>query len=161
MSIMATLPRATVVGGLASTSVGATGICPVCRGDFESCRCRGFHPSTPAGPRAGWFEDEEQRDNDLGPMPDETELCRLVQHLVADGDAQALTAGRRARRTLAEMAPGHKRQPVLRLTRSLPMRAADGPCSLCDRWDCDPTNCPPRITPAPMLTALAGTGVAA
>ncbi|MFJ2875469.1 hypothetical protein [Streptomyces sp. NPDC087298] len=54
-------------------------------------------------PRAGWYEDEEQRDNDLGPMPDETEFHQLVRHLVADGDSRAATAGRLARRTLAEM----------------------------------------------------------
>jgi hypothetical protein len=30
-------------------------------------------------------------------------LHRLVRHLVADGDARAAKAGRRARRTLAEM----------------------------------------------------------
>lgn len=31
-------------------------------------------------------------------------LHRLVRHLVADGDARAAKAGRRARRTLSEMA---------------------------------------------------------
>ncbi|MFB7852912.1 hypothetical protein ACFC34_38670 [Streptomyces sp. NPDC056053] len=68
-------------------------------------------------PRAGWYEDREQEDNDLGPMPDETEFHRLVRHLVAVGDDRARTAGRRARRTYAEMVPGpYDRQPVLRMT---------------------------------------------
>ncbi|MER5747132.1 hypothetical protein ABT097_28170 [Streptomyces sp. NPDC002225] len=77
-----------------------------------------FTQLLPAAPlRAGWFEDEEQRDTDLGPMPDETEFHQLVQHLVDHGDTRARTAGRRARRTYAEMVPGpYTRQPVLRMT---------------------------------------------
>ncbi|EDY50468.1 hypothetical protein CRV15_28775 (plasmid) [Streptomyces clavuligerus] len=38
---------------------------------------------------------------------------RLVRHLTADGDQRAAAADRKARRTLAEMAPGHVRQPLL------------------------------------------------
>ncbi|MCX4970810.1 hypothetical protein OHA98_39915 [Streptomyces sp. NBC_00654] len=95
-------------------------------------------------PRAGWLEDEEQRDTDLGPMPDETETRhhQLVHRLVADGDHRAHIAGRRTRRTLGEMDPGHERQPILHLTRPLTfrssdeMRAADEPCLFCGRWLC-------------------------
>lgn len=54
-------------------------------------------------PRAGWYEDQEQKDNDLGPMPDETEVHQLVGCLVVDGDDRARTAGRRARRTFADI----------------------------------------------------------
>ncbi|MEU0670912.1 hypothetical protein ABZ508_34410 [Streptomyces lavendulocolor] len=39
-------------------------------------------------------------------------LHRLVRHLVADGDRRAQLAGRRARRTLGEMRPGHGRSPL-------------------------------------------------
>ncbi|MFF3787567.1 hypothetical protein [Streptomyces sp. NPDC001933] len=68
-------------------------------------------------PRAGWYEDQEEKDNDLGPMPDETEFHQVVQHLLVDGDDRARTAGRRARRTFADMVPGtYDRQPVLRMT---------------------------------------------
>ncbi|RCH65484.1 hypothetical protein DT019_27190 [Streptomyces sp. SDr-06] len=55
--------------------------------------------------RAGWIEDEEQRDNGRGFERDETDTAfhQLVRHLVVDGDRRAATAGRRARRTLVEM----------------------------------------------------------
>ncbi|MGW2183332.1 hypothetical protein ACWCXX_35875 [Streptomyces sp. NPDC001732] len=107
-------------------------------------------------PRAGWYEDREQEDNDLGPMPDETEFHRLVQRFVADGDDRAQTAGRRARRPLAEMAPGYVRQPVLVLHRP----AMNDACPLCHRWTCDPSNCPPSFAPAPASAAPARTAVA-
>ncbi|MET8275730.1 hypothetical protein [Streptomyces sp. NPDC005096] len=64
---------------------------------------------------------------------------QLVDHLIADGDDRARSAGRRARRTLAEMVPGYARQPVLRLTRPLTFRAADDACVLCGRWNCNGT----------------------
>ncbi|MER6241513.1 hypothetical protein ABT185_36735 [Streptomyces clavifer] len=97
-----------------------TGNCPTCQGTFESCTCTGIEGGTLA-PRAGWLKDEERRDNHRGYERDETDTSfrRLVGGLVADGDARARAAGRRARRTLAEMAPGYKRQPVLLLTRPL------------------------------------------
>ncbi|MFG3532748.1 hypothetical protein ACGF8B_39470 [Streptomyces sp. NPDC047917] len=88
-------------------------------------------------PRAGRYEDEEQQDNDLGPMPDETEQYhRLVRQLVADGDHRARSAGRHARRTLAEMAPGYEQQPVLRLTGPLTFQSADDACPICTFWKC-------------------------
>lgn len=44
------------------------------------------------------------------------ELHALVRDLVDHGDAVAARAGRRARRTLAEMTPGAQLRPLLRLT---------------------------------------------
>lgn len=55
-------------------------------------------------PKAGWIEDEEERDNQRGFERDETDrFHRLVRHLVADGDERAALAGRRAPRLLSEM----------------------------------------------------------
>lgn len=54
-----------------------------------------------------------------------------------------------ARRTLAEMAPGYTRQPLLRL---VPLKTADEPCIFCEQWLC-PGNCQ-QFTPAP-TTSLA------
>ncbi|MET9436900.1 hypothetical protein [Streptomyces sp. NPDC006551] len=52
---------------------------------------------------------------------------------------------RPARRTLAEMAPGYQRQPLLRL---VPQTAAyEAPCLFCDSWTC-PGNCQ-QFAPAP------------
>ncbi|MGW9120228.1 hypothetical protein ACWGRV_27055 [Streptomyces sp. NPDC055663] len=83
-------------------------------------------------------EDDGSGHNGSGYERDETDTSfhRIVRHLVADGDDRARSAGRRARRTLAEMAPGYTRQPVLLLTRPLPMRAADEACLLCGYWTC-------------------------
>ncbi|WSX47508.1 hypothetical protein OG760_37605 (plasmid) [Streptomyces sp. NBC_00963] len=86
------------------------------------------------------------------------ETCRctsrfhqLVDRLVVTGDDRARAAGRRARRTLAEMAPGYTRQPVLRLTRPLTMRGADDSCPLCGYWTC---RCGGSAAPASAVTAL-------
>ncbi|WLQ53782.1 hypothetical protein P8A21_40350 (plasmid) [Streptomyces poriferorum] len=55
-------------------------------------------------PSNGLYDDMEDADNQQGPERDETEAFhRLVRHLVADGDSRAARAGRRARRTLAQM----------------------------------------------------------
>lgn len=105
-------------------------------------------------------EDDRSGHNGSGYERDETDTSfhRIVRHLVVDGDGRARTAGRRARRTLAEMAPEYERQPVLLLTRPLPMRAGDDACPICTRWNCDGTNCPPSIAPA--ARGLGGSGVA-
>ncbi|MFE2498840.1 hypothetical protein [Streptomyces scopuliridis] len=88
--------------------------------------------------------------------PDDV-LRQLVGHLVAGGDQQAAAAGRHARRTLVEMAPGYSRQPVLRLTRPLTFRGgADDACVLCGRWNCK-GDC---YAPAPVGASCTGTGVA-
>ncbi|MFB6945550.1 hypothetical protein ACFWGL_36475 [Streptomyces sp. NPDC060286] len=55
-------------------------------------------------PSNGLYGDMEDEDNQRGPERDETDAFhRLVRHLVADGDPRAAKAGRRTRRTLAEM----------------------------------------------------------
>ncbi|MFE7046671.1 hypothetical protein ACFU9X_47195 [Streptomyces atratus] len=104
-------------------------------------------------------EDESSGHNGSGYERDETDtgFYQLVRHLVGDGDDRARTAGRRARRTLAEMAPGYVRQPVLVLYRP----AMNDACPLCTRWNCDPSNCPPSAAPAPALAAAARTLVTA
>ncbi|MFF1401075.1 hypothetical protein ACFVZD_46145 [Streptomyces sp. NPDC058287] len=78
-------------------------------------------------------------------------MHRLVTHMVRHADGH-IPAGRRARRTLQEMAPGYERQPVLILHRPT---MSDDSCPLCHRWSCDPSNCPPRASttsPAPVAS---------
>ncbi|MFI0005748.1 hypothetical protein ACH4NR_36930 [Streptomyces globisporus] len=76
--------------------------------------------STLSVPRAGLADDMTEDDNGRGFERDETDrFQQLVQQLVVDGDDRAAAAGRRARRTYAEMAPGQTRQPVLRMTRPI------------------------------------------
>ncbi|MFE9637029.1 hypothetical protein [Streptomyces sp. NPDC006463] len=56
-------------------------------------------------PSAGIIDDTEDADNKKGFEPDDlAAFHRLVRHLTADGDRRAARAGRKARRTLAEMA---------------------------------------------------------
>ncbi|WP_444971605.1 hypothetical protein [Streptomyces sp. SAI-25] len=103
--------------------VRAGSVCPLCELIFEACRCTGV---TPLGsPRAG-VADDIRREDDRGGHDgrgyerDETDrFHRLVRQLTAEGDDLAVAAGRRARRTLGEMAPGQSRQQVLHLTRPL------------------------------------------
>ncbi|MEV7899623.1 hypothetical protein [Streptomyces cyaneofuscatus] len=127
------------------TRPSATGTCPDCQGDFETCRC-GVRPGLlhhrsrlvpVAGGGWGGMEDD---DNRRGYERDETDTSyhQLVGRLVVDGDRRAVIAGRRARRTFAEMAPGQTRQPVLLLTRPMtftptPTAApeAGAPCTSC------------------------------
>ncbi|WSC25087.1 hypothetical protein OIE60_35410 (plasmid) [Streptomyces sp. NBC_01766] len=140
-----------------------TPTCPRCRGMFETCRCVGGHLGVvlvQLAPRAG-IADDAQREDDRsghdgsGYERDETDqLHQLVARLVAAGDDRAQAAGRGARRTLAGMAPGYTRQPVLRMTRPLPMRGAEDACGVCGRWICTPP-CP---SPAP---SVASTGAVA
>lgn len=106
------------------------------------------HASAPPAPvrprrtRAGWFEDEEERDNERGPERDETdEFHQLVRHLTADGDRRA--ADRRARRTLGEMVPSAALPPLLILHQP---RMNDA-CGICGLWSCT-GNCW-QSTPAP------------
>ncbi|MCX5346138.1 hypothetical protein [Streptomyces atratus] len=55
-------------------------------------------------PSNGLYSDMKGDDNQRGPERDETDAFHsLVRHLVADGDSRAAKAGRRARRTLAQM----------------------------------------------------------
>ncbi|MEU9061720.1 hypothetical protein AB0D13_23375 [Streptomyces sp. NPDC048430] len=104
----------------------------------------------PAVPSAGKIDDIGREDDQRGYERDETDqFHQLVDHLVVDGDTRARSAGRHARRTLAEMAPGYKRQPVLLLTRPLDYRPSNGQCPLCDRWNCGGSDCPLSAAPAP------------
>lgn len=60
--------------------------------------------SFPTTPSNGIYRDMEDADNQKGPERDETDqFHQLVRRLVADGDSRAAKAGRRTRRTLAEM----------------------------------------------------------
>lgn len=97
-------------------------------------------------------QDDRSGDDGRGYERDETDqFHQLVHGLVLDGDNRAAEAGRRARRTLAEMAPGYTRQPVLLLTRPLPMRGADDACVLCGYWSC---RCGSSAAPAPSVRAV-------
>ncbi|MFJ3973483.1 hypothetical protein ACIPYR_35820 [Streptomyces parvus] len=123
-----------------------TGSCPICRGNFETCGCTvgvavldRRAESVPAPAAAGGYGGWEDEDNRRGYEHDETDqLHQLVGRLVADGDRRAAAAGRRARRTLADMAPGQAPQPVLYMTRRLtfapsaPASQTGGPCTSCD-----------------------------
>ncbi|MFC6987144.1 hypothetical protein [Streptomyces cirratus] len=55
--------------------------------------------------------------------------------MVRDSDA-TIPPERRARRTLAEMAPGYTRPPLLSFHSPAPARAADDACVLCGYWTC-------------------------
>ncbi|MGW1438691.1 hypothetical protein ACWD7M_26040 [Streptomyces griseus] len=103
------------------TQVGST--CPICEGNFENCRCTGVAPL--GRPRAGVADDIGREDDrgghdGRGYERDETDrFHQLVRQLTAEGDGLAVAAGRQARRTHAQMAPGTLRQPVLLMTRPL------------------------------------------
>ncbi|MEV5605729.1 hypothetical protein AB0L33_30265 [Streptomyces sp. NPDC052299] len=108
---------------------------------------------TPA-PRAGGIDDIRREDDARGYERDETDqFHRLVDRLVFDGDSRAEAAGRRARRTLAEMAPGYQRQPFLRLVRPLTFQRADDACVLCGFWKCRCGGAAPAPAPAAHSTA--------
>ncbi|MFE1545517.1 hypothetical protein ACFW61_34375 [Streptomyces microflavus] len=124
--------------------------CPICEGNFETCRCTGVSQLlTALAPRAGVADeigdlDDRSGDDGRGYERDETERCfqQLVEQWVAEGDTRAAVAGRRARRTLQEMAPGYDRQPVLILHRPV----MGGQCPLCERFNCPGHDCPPSVT---------------
>lgn len=120
--------------------VGAA-TCPECSGSFETCTC-GVRPGILQAGLDDVIKRIEEEDNEDGPS---YVVRKLVQHLVADGDARALGAGRQARRTLDQMMPGYTRQPVLILHRP---RMANDACPLCGKWQCDPAKCPSGAVPA-------------
>ncbi|MFF4858617.1 hypothetical protein ACFY2N_27405 [Streptomyces rubiginosohelvolus] len=129
-----------------TTRARAANSCPICEGNFETCRCTGVAPL--GNPRAG-VADDIRREDDRGGQDgrgyerDETDRCfrQLVVQLVDDGDNRAAVAGRRVRRTLQEMAPGYVRQSVLILH-----RLVMGQCPLCERFNCGGHDCPPGVT---------------
>ncbi|MFJ7416366.1 hypothetical protein ACIQWZ_37035 [Streptomyces sp. NPDC098077] len=140
--------------------------CPICEGNFETCQCTGIKLLTALAPRAGVAEeigrqDDRSGDDGRGYERDETDrpFRDLVEQLLADGDDRAATAGRRACRTLAEMATGRTRQPVLRMTRELAFiptaskAGADDACVLCGWWTCRCGGAAPA--PTPSLRAVA------
>ncbi|GGZ18452.1 hypothetical protein [Streptomyces nitrosporeus] len=124
----------------------STGTCPHSRGTFETCTCTGISVDTHAL-QTGGYGGMEDDDNQRGYERDETDTSfhQLVERLVATGDTRARAAGRRSRRTLAEMMPGYDRQPVLRLVRPLEFKRADEACPLCGYWTCRCSG----IAPAP------------
>ncbi|MFD3851767.1 hypothetical protein ACFWVB_38740 [Streptomyces microflavus] len=116
--------------------------CPICEGNFETCRCNGIAPL--GSPRAGVADDIRREDDRSGHdgrgyERDETDrFHQLVRQLTAEGDGVAVAAGRQARRTLAQMAPGTTQQPVLLMTRPLTFTptapagpVAGRPCTSC------------------------------
>ncbi|SCE43057.1 hypothetical protein GA0115261_1053310 [Streptomyces sp. OspMP-M43] len=123
------------------TRAGST--CPICEGNFETCRCTGVAPL--GSPRAGVADDIRREDDRSGHdgrgyERDETDrFHRLVRQLTTEGDGLAVAAGRQARRPLAQMAPSTTRQPVLHLlTRPLTFTptapagpVAGGSCGSC------------------------------
>ncbi|WP_420082780.1 hypothetical protein ACN6AT_37775 (plasmid) [Streptomyces sp. JL4002] len=74
--------------------------------------------AAPSGPQAGIYDDMERDDNRRGFERDETDpnmaLGQLLRRIAREHDRR-IPAGCRARRTLAEMAPDYKRQPILRI----------------------------------------------
>ncbi|MCQ1579325.1 hypothetical protein [Streptomyces parvus] len=144
-----------------------TGNCPICEGSFETCRCTGgvtvldrHAESVPAPTAAGGYGDWEKDENQRGYERDETDqFHQVVRRLTDDGDRRAHAAGRHARRTYAEMAPGQTRQPVLRMTRQLTFtpsvssRIAEDACAWCGSWLCTGNCFAPA--PTPSLTAVA------
>lgn len=98
-------------------------------------------------PRAGKIDDIRREDDSRGYERDETDSLHQVGTLLltmAEQDDARIPEGRRARRTLAEMAPGYIRPPLL--TFNLPVRAANDACGLCGYWSC---RCQAAAVPAP------------
>ncbi|MEU9083383.1 hypothetical protein [Streptomyces sp. NPDC048357] len=93
--------------------------------------------TTTLTPRAGKIDDIRREDDQRGYERDETDSLHQLGTLLltmAERDDSRIPAGRRARRTLSEMAPGYIRPPLL--TFNLPVRAADDACGLCGFWTC-------------------------
>ncbi|MFE4258213.1 hypothetical protein [Streptomyces sp. NPDC056883] len=94
--------------------------------------------TTTLTPRAGKIDDIRREDDSRGYERDETDSLHQVGSLLltmAERDDAWIPEGRRARRTLAEMAPGYVRPPLLSFT-TLSFRAADDACGLCGFWTC-------------------------
>ncbi|MEU4032449.1 hypothetical protein [Streptomyces anulatus] len=147
---------------MTSTQVRKTHRTPLSQGSFETCRCTGV---ATLAPRAGTIgdirrEDDQSGHDGRGYERDETDqFHQVVRRLTDDGDRRARAAGRHTRRTLAEMAPGQARQPVLHMTRQLTfaptdtLAGEDDACVLCGSWLCGGTCFAPA--PTPSLRAVA------
>ncbi|WP_192815829.1 hypothetical protein OG582_39375 (plasmid) [Streptomyces anulatus] len=149
-----------------TTPALAGGVCPTCELIMEACTCTGVTQLlTVLAPHAG-VADEIGRQDDRGGHDgrgyerDETDqFHQVVRRLTDDGDRRARAAGRRTRRTFAEMAPGQARQPVLHMTRPLTFAptasraSADDACTWCGRWLCGGNCFAPA--PVPSLRAVA------
>ncbi|MFB6515647.1 hypothetical protein ACFCW4_38810 [Streptomyces virginiae] len=88
-------------------------------------------------PRAGKIDDIRREDDSRGYERDETDSLHQFGTLLlamAEQDDARIPEGRGARRTLAELAPGYIRPPLL--TFNVPFRAADDACVLCGWWTC-------------------------
>ncbi|MFD3720119.1 hypothetical protein [Streptomyces sp. NPDC058674] len=87
--------------------------------------------------RAGKIDDIRREDDSRGYERDETDSLHQVGTLLltmAERDDARIPDGRRARRTLAEMAPGYIRPPLLSF--NVPLRDANDACGLCGYWTC-------------------------
>ncbi|MGW7318310.1 hypothetical protein [Streptomyces sp. NPDC054865] len=94
--------------------------------------------TTTLTPRAGKIDDIRREEEDRGYERDETDSLHQVGTLLltmAEQDDTRIPEGRKARRSLAEMAPGYTRPPVLRFN-DLSFRATDDACGLCGCWTC-------------------------
>ncbi|MCX5079209.1 hypothetical protein OHA84_38360 (plasmid) [Streptomyces sp. NBC_00513] len=107
-------------------------------------------------PRAGTIDDIRHEEEDRGYERDETDSLHQVGTLLltmAERDDARIPEGRRARRTLAEMAPGYIRPPLLRF--NMPVRAAaDEACALCGYWTCRCGQNATASSPPPSTTGL-------
>ncbi|MER6393937.1 hypothetical protein ABT236_36495 [Streptomyces sp. NPDC001523] len=111
--------------------------------------------TTTLTPRAGKIDDIRREEEDRGYERDETDSLHQVGSLLltmAEGDDARIPEGRRARRTLAEMAPGYVRPPLLRF--NVPTRAADEACALCGWWTCRCGQNAAVASPQPSATGL-------
>ncbi|MFJ7209497.1 hypothetical protein ACIQWR_38950 [Streptomyces sp. NPDC098789] len=106
-------------------------------------------------PRAGKIDDIRREEEDRGYERDETDSLHQVGTLLltmAERDDARIPDGRRARRTLAEMAPGYVRPPLLVF--NVPVRAADDACGLCGWWTC---RCGQNAAAPPRPPSMPGT----
>ncbi|MFB7982978.1 hypothetical protein [Streptomyces vinaceus] len=106
-------------------------------------------------PRAGKIDDIRREDDSRGYERDETDSLHQLGTMLltmAERDDARIPEGRRARRTLAEMAPGYVRPPLLSF--NVPVRSADDACVLCGFWTC---RCGQNTVAPSMSPSMAGT----
>ncbi|MFG2977721.1 hypothetical protein ACGFYY_32615 [Streptomyces sp. NPDC048331] len=113
--------------------------------------------TTTLTPRAGKIDDIRREDDSRGYERDETDSLHQVEVgtlllSMAQRDDVRIPDGRRVRRTLAEMAPGYTRPPLLSF-KTLSFRAAEDACGLCGFWTC---RCGQAAT-APVRSRATGT----